>query len=46
MLHEVIGEGFVNEKIGKRGNMYIKFNIRFPTVLSEATKKELRVLLA
>jgi DnaJ-class molecular chaperone len=46
MLHEVAAEGLINEKSGKRGNLYMKFNIRFPTELSETTKKELRTLLA
>jgi DnaJ-class molecular chaperone len=42
----VAGEGLVNEKTGKRGNLYMKFNIRFTSALSEATKNELRTLLA
>ena len=44
-IKEVVGEGMPGEK-GKKGNLYVKFNIVFPESLSEQIKQELRSLLA
>jgi DnaJ-class molecular chaperone len=39
ILQEVPGEGMFNEATGKKGSLFIRFNIKFPTNLSEGAKK-------
>ncbi len=36
----------INSETGKRGNLFIKFEIEFPKMLSEKVRSELRELLA
>eukprot|EP00742_Colponemidia_sp_Colp-10_P000895 GILJ01000973.1.p1 GENE.GILJ01000973.1~~GILJ01000973.1.p1 ORF type:complete len:318 (-),score=40.71 GILJ01000973.1:76-1029(-) len=45
LVKTISGEGFVNTKTGSRGNLIVRFNILFPTHLSDEQRSTLKSVL-